>query len=69
MISEALGLRVDDERLIHNWYMCVYIHGYGGLSGDRYGGAGWYACGTQPGRIGRMSGDSAALPVCEMIHW
>ena len=46
--------------------MCVISHGYGGLCGDRDGGGGWYACGTNG--VGCMSGDAGALPMCEVIH-
>ena len=48
MMSEALELRVEGGRVNHSWCMCVVSHGYGGLSGDKDGGGGWYVCGTKP---------------------
>ena len=48
--------------------MGVVRNGYGGLGYGRDGGGGWYACGTKPGVVGRMSGNAGALPQCEVIH-
>ena len=49
-----------------SWCMRVVSHSYGGLSGSRDGRDCWYACGTKPEGVGRMSGDAGALPVCEV---
>ena len=49
VISEALELCVEGERVNHSWCMGVVGHGYGGLGGDRDGGGGWYSCVTRPG--------------------
>ena len=49
MISEAIDLRMEGERVSHSWYMGVVSHGDGGLIGGRDGGGAWHACGTKPG--------------------
>ena len=48
MISEALELRVEGERVGHSRCNSVVSHGYGGLVGGSDGGGGWYACRTNP---------------------
>ena len=48
--------------------MCVVSHGYGGLVGTRMEVVDCMQCGRKPGGVSRMSGDSRALPVCEVIH-
>ena len=40
MISEALELYVEGERVSHSWCMCVVDHCNGMLGGDRDGGGG-----------------------------
>ena len=48
MISEALELCMKGGRVCHSCCMCVVCHCYGDRMGSRYGGGGWYACGTKP---------------------
>ena len=75
VISEALELCVEGERVNHSWCMGVVGHGYGGLGGDRDEGGGWYSCGTRPGwlagrwwSISRMRGDTLKTPVHTAIQ-
>ena len=56
MISEALELRVEGERVSHSWYMYVVCHGFGGL-----GGAGMECMRDKARGLGCMLGDAGAL--------
>ena len=67
MISEALELCVVGGRVSHCWCMYALSHGYGRFGGGRDGGGVGCACGTKSGGAGRMSGDTGALPVCEVM--
>ena len=68
MISEAIELYVDDERVCQSWCMFVVSHGYGGLGGQ--GWRWWMVC--MPIKaigVGRMLEDSRALRKCEVMLW
>ena len=65
-LSEAFDLHVEGGRINCSWWTCVVSRSYGGLGGDRDGGGGWLACGTQPGGLCRMSWDAGELPKCEV---
>ena len=67
MTSEVIELRVEGEQVNHSWYMCVVGQVYGWLGGAEMKVVNGMHTGQSLG-VGRMWGDAAALPECEVIH-